>query len=671
MIYRFDQFELDETEFQLTSPGGVLSLEPKALRVLLYLVKNSNRLVRKQEVLDSVWSEAFVSESTLTRTISLLRKALADDQREPRFIETVPTQGYRFKFPVEVIDFPLQANGKILSGTPEATESAAEIGATNQIAARSSTLAIPVQTRLRDRKGWLVVASAALLIGLIAGSGFWMHRHFARTAEATSQTSLIQASPVRSIAVLPFIPRGIPDKAYLGDSIAEEVATSLAQYSKLRVVSYTSSRNLSKSQAGIPQIALMLKVNDVLEGSVVGEGDQVAINLRLIDASNDSQLWSAQIERSPDNLLGLQDQISRQIVEALRLPLSQRDQQRMGAMQTASPEAYDSYLRARYFYNHPSDSDTEETREFDQAISLLKRATTLDPRYSAAYAMMGRFYERQIWLDKGDIPTYRERAAILADEALRLDPYSADAYYVRAETNFAKDNGFQWEAAAQDLKSAISIDPYHSGTHVFLGILYMRAGLLDKAESENRIACGSDPATDIDCYRQLGLSFELQSRYKASLDVWKELQPRYDDHAALMLWYMGKKEEAWSTLQTFLHKWPERQKDYDSTSIAAMMFASRGENAQAEAAIRQTVRNRLRPNASYFVYAQYRIGAAYALLGEKQKALAALSEAANSGLPCYPLYAQDPALNSLRGNPQFEAFLAGLRSQWQGRFAKL
>src|SRR5258707_11288776 len=201
MIYRFDQFELDETEFQLTSPGGVLSLEPKALRVLLYLVKNSNRLVRKQEVLDSVWSEAFVSESTLTRTISLLRKALADDQREPRFIETVPTQGYRFKFPVEVIDFPLQANGKILSGTPEATESAAEIGAANQIAARSSTLAIPVQTRLRDRKGWLVVASAALLIGLIAGSGFLMHRHFARTAEAALQTSLIQASPVRSIAV--------------------------------------------------------------------------------------------------------------------------------------------------------------------------------------------------------------------------------------------------------------------------------------------------------------------------------------------------------------------------------------------------------------------------------------------------------------------------------------
>ena len=107
-----------------------------------------------------------------------------------------------------------------------------------------------------------------------------------------------------------------------------------------------------------------------------------------------------------------------------------------------------------------------------------------------------------------------------------------------------------------------------------------------------------------------------------------------------------------ATLQTFLHKWPERQKDYDSTSIAAVMFASRGENAQAEAAIRQTVRNRLRTNASYFVYAQYRIGAAYALLGEKQKALAALSEAANSGLPCYPLYAQDPALNSLRGNPR-------------------
>jgi hypothetical protein len=101
-----------------------------------------------------------------------------------------------------------------------------------------------------------------------------------------------------------------------------------------------------------------------------------------------------------------------------------------------------------------------------------------------------------------------------------------------------------------------------------------------------------------------------------------------------------------------------------------MFLAADGKKTQAEAAIRQTQRNSVNSNASFFAYAQYRIGAAYALLGEKKESLAALEEAA-VGLPCYPLYAQDPALASLRGDPPFEAFLARLRSQHQNRFSKL
>ena len=107
MIYRFEHFEVDDTEFRLSEHGEALQIEPKALRVLLCLLENRNKLVRKQELLDIVWKDAFVTESTLTRTISLLRKVLADDKREPRLIETVPTLGYRFKGAVEIISPPL------------------------------------------------------------------------------------------------------------------------------------------------------------------------------------------------------------------------------------------------------------------------------------------------------------------------------------------------------------------------------------------------------------------------------------------------------------------------------------------------------------------------------------------------------------------------------------
>jgi DNA-binding winged helix-turn-helix (wHTH) protein len=106
VIYRFEHFEVDDTEFRLSARGEALQIEPKTLRVLLCLLENRNRLVRKQELLDAVWKDAFVTESTLIRIISLLRKALADDKHEPRLIETVPTLGYRFKGIVEVVSPP-------------------------------------------------------------------------------------------------------------------------------------------------------------------------------------------------------------------------------------------------------------------------------------------------------------------------------------------------------------------------------------------------------------------------------------------------------------------------------------------------------------------------------------------------------------------------------------
>ncbi len=96
MIYRFEQFEVDDREFRFSEHGTALPVEPKVLRLLLYLIENRSRLVRKQELLDTVWQDAMVTENALTRAIGLLRKALNDDSRVPKFIETVPTAGYRF-----------------------------------------------------------------------------------------------------------------------------------------------------------------------------------------------------------------------------------------------------------------------------------------------------------------------------------------------------------------------------------------------------------------------------------------------------------------------------------------------------------------------------------------------------------------------------------------------
>src|SRR5579863_4848205 len=118
MVYRFDQFEVDDREFRLSEDGTPVQLEPKVLRLLIYLIENRNRLVRKQELLDAVWPDAMVTENALTRAVGLLRKALNnEDSRMPRYVETVPTVGYRFIAKVTVVG-PIPAAEQAMLAKP-------------------------------------------------------------------------------------------------------------------------------------------------------------------------------------------------------------------------------------------------------------------------------------------------------------------------------------------------------------------------------------------------------------------------------------------------------------------------------------------------------------------------------------------------------------------------
>src|ERR1019366_7702309 len=157
MVYRFDQFEVDDREFRLSEDGTPVQLEPKALRLLVYLIENRNRLVRKQELLDKVWPDAMVTENALTRAIGLLRKALNEDSRVPRYLETVPTAGYRFIANVTT------ENG---ASTPGPIPREAPVSASAQPAPRPS-------------KSWML-AAAVLLVGVAAAGAFLYFHHSRR-----------------------------------------------------------------------------------------------------------------------------------------------------------------------------------------------------------------------------------------------------------------------------------------------------------------------------------------------------------------------------------------------------------------------------------------------------------------------------------------------------------
>ncbi|HVA88661.1 MAG TPA: winged helix-turn-helix domain-containing protein, partial [Chloroflexota bacterium] len=226
MIFRFDRFQADDTAFRLIADGTPVSLEPKALRLLLYLIQNRGRLVRKQELLNAVWADASVSESALTRAIGLLRKTLDDDSREPRFIETVPTAGFRFVAHVETTAAAEPASMEPLTPSPPGPRPSRSPGPRSQF-----------------RLAAILIACLALL------------------AIAWLLATRLPSAPIRSLAVLPLNNlSGDPSQEYFADGMTDELITELARIPSLRVVSRTSVMADKGSRRPLPEIARQLNV---------------------------------------------------------------------------------------------------------------------------------------------------------------------------------------------------------------------------------------------------------------------------------------------------------------------------------------------------------------------------------------------------------------------------
>ena len=354
MIYRFDRFQVDDDDFRLSADGSTVPLEPKTLSVLLYLIRNRSRVIRKGEILDGVWKEANVTESTLTRSIGLLRRALGDDSREPRFIETVPTVGFRFIAKVSVAEAP---------ATPQQDEAPTTPAPTSPAPVEASPSAKPQPLLAHPRRWWL-------LAGLLAGLIFpillgWFAR---RQPEATA--------PIRSLAVLPLENLSCdPDEEYFAQGITEELITDLGYAKSLRVISRASTAGFKNSQLPLPQIAEQLHVDGVIEGTVLRSNNTIRVTIRLMAAKPERQLWAASYERDARDTITLQNQIAAEAVTQIRSQLTPEEQTRLSVKGRVDPEAYDDYLRARFFLDH-------EPGQKDKAIPHLEHAIQIDPHFA-------------------------------------------------------------------------------------------------------------------------------------------------------------------------------------------------------------------------------------------------------------------------------------------------
>ncbi len=481
-IFEFGPFRLNPAERSLLRDQAQIRLPPKAFDALLVLVENRGHLLEKDELLRRVWPDTFVEESNLAQHISVLRKALQDGEHGPRYIETVPTRGYRFVADVRELA-GVTPNANVLSGPTPGRPSppAPPKSAVPEIGVAETGVAERIVPRLRFQALTYAIAAMALLLAvLILTRPVW--KRFHTTAP----------EPIQSLAVLPLQNLSAdPAQAYFADGMTEALITDLAKIPGLKVISRTSIMQYKDSHKRLPQIAQELGVDAIIEGAVLRSGDRVRITAQLVRAATDQHIWAETYERDLPDLVALQDEVSRSIASQIQREIAPPVPQLRATSAAVSPQAREDYLKGRYFWNLRTEAG------YLKSIDYFQAAVTEDPQYAQAYAGSADAYALL-----GSIPNakmHREtampKAKDMALTALKLDPSLADAHTSLAFVEMHYEWKFQ--EAEQEFKRAIALDPNYSIAHHWYAFNLAALGRMDEAVAEMRRARQTDPLSAI------------------------------------------------------------------------------------------------------------------------------------------------------------------------------
>ena len=470
--------EVREREFSLTKAGKVSSIEPKAFRVLIFLLHNPQKLITKDELLNAIWGDTAVTEGSLSRCIWLLRSVLGDDIRSPRYIETVPTVGYRFVAAVEERVEPSEsAIAPVVPGESDGPETAVQGQRTKTFSRR-----------------WIWMSAAALMLISIVG--------------VTVSVFLHRSPPPRihSVTVLPLQNLSSePNTEYFADGMTEALSSELSAIPELQVVSDSSVTQVKDSPQSLTEIARKLGVDAIIEGSVLRSKDKVSIDVRLFDARSNHQLWAARFEDAPANVSALQKHIASEIGSHAGVLLTPSQQAKLTSAKPLDPSAYDGYLQGRYLLSK---------RDSEGAVKMFRRAVVIDPGYARSWAgLAAGLAELTMWTDPVQGLTPEAKAA--ARHAIELDPENGEAWSALGQIAFNQER--DWKTAEYDLQRAIALSPSDSTTESRYANFLSIVGRRDEAVSHMRRALQLDPLSFYNV-RHMGSILYWSRRYDESLE---------------------------------------------------------------------------------------------------------------------------------------------------------
>ncbi len=454
---------------------------------------------------------------------------------------------------------------------------------------------------------------------------------------------------IDSIAVLPFAnTTGDPNVEYVSDGVTEGVINSLSQLPELRVMARSTVFHYKgRADADAQKIGHDLNVRAVLTGTLIQHDDAVHVQTELVNVSNGSQIWGQQYDRKLTDIAAVQQEIVRGISDKLRLRLTDEESYRLNKRATESGEAYDLYLKGRYYSN-------KRTFEgFTKAVEFFNQAATKDPNYALAYAGLADSYSLLSSYSSSAPKETKPKAKAAAEKAIALDNTSAEAHTSLASS---MQDDWNWPGSEREYRRAIALNPNYATAHHWYSTVLLCEGRLDEALTEAKRALELDPLNlPINnnlafVYSSLGQDDRAIDQYRKTIEIDPNFPPAHSNFADLLI-VDGKYAEGFLELQTAATV----SHDAEELKIADAIGKAFRKSGYGEA-IRVSVKADIDRSRREYVQ-PLKIAESYAMIGDMKNAFQWLDKAYQVHDDALPYLKVAPGLRSIHSDPRYLGLL--------------
>jgi TolB-like protein/DNA-binding winged helix-turn-helix (wHTH) protein/Tfp pilus assembly protein PilF len=603
------------------------------------LVERSGYLHDKSDLMASLWRDSFVEESNLTQHVWTLRKILGEGNDEARYIETVPKRGYRFTAEVRSVSRPVE---HLVIEKQTLTRIVSEEEAETHLESKSQS---PVGHLLLERRRtpfsrplMIAIGLAGLLLfgGLVAA--LFGGSIFRRTKTADAATN----SPIRSMAVLPFKSIGASkDNEYLGLGLTDSLIAKLGNIHQLVVRPTSAVVGYANSDEDPVTIGRLQGVDAVLAGNVQREADRLVLNVKLVRVADGSLLYSGHFDERFNNVFSVQDAISDQVSCDLVTRICGQGGEQLVKQAKISIEAYEAYLKGRYFWNKRT------TEGFEKAIDYFNQAIALDPNFARAYAGLGDTYQFLAGTDRMPKDDAFSKSKAAAKKALELDPTLAEPHAALAL--IAMNHEWDWPITEREYKAAIELNPNYATAHHWYAEFLITQARFDESLAEIKRARELDPLSLIINSDMAKILYYSRRHDQAIEQLHKtlELEPNW---APAHFWLFmalnetGNYDEAIAELSRT--GWPADSPG--AIALHARTLIRAGRKGEADESVgklnRIAAQRQVDPMDMLPIYIE---------LGEKDRAFASLEKAYEGRSTAMTSLKVNPLYDRLRSDPRF------------------